>query len=29
MKFVPGALTLGLKRTGHEADHTPPPFRRG
>jgi hypothetical protein len=24
IQWVPGALTLGVKRPGHEADHSPP-----
>jgi hypothetical protein len=24
IKWVPGALSLGVKRQGHEADHSPP-----
>jgi hypothetical protein len=25
IQWVPGALSLGIKQPGHEADHSPPP----
>jgi hypothetical protein len=26
VQWVPGAISLGVKRQGHEADHSPPPI---
>jgi len=28
IQWVPGALSLWVKRPGHEADHSPPPMLR-